>query len=152
VRIFSLFFAYHVLLPIRDELGVTGGVRNLPWLFTGTLVVMIVMNPLFAWLVRKLPRDRFIPFVYRFFSGNLVFFLLLMNIPDPMQQAWFGRVFFIWVSVFNLFVVSVFWSFAVDIFNKEQSKRLFGHLAAGTTAGGIAGSALTSGLISPVLA
>lgn len=145
--IFSLFLAYYVLRPIRDELGVAGGVRNLPWLFTGTLVAMVVVNPLFAWAVRRWARERFIAVAYRFFMTNLVAFMALLTLASPEQHAWIGRAFFIWVSVFNLFVVSVFWSFVVDVFDAEQGKRLFGFLAAGATVGGLAGSALTSGFV-----
>lgn len=145
--IFALFLAYYVLRPIRDEWGVAGGVRNLPWLFTGTLLTMIAVHPLFAWVVKRWPRAQFIAICYRFFMANLGIFVLLSFFAPTEWQVWMGRVFFIWVSVFNLFVVSVFWSFAVDVFNEKQSKRLFGLLAAGATVGGIAGSALTSGLV-----
>lgn len=145
--IFSLFLAYYVLRPIREELGVAGGVRNLPWLFTGTLIAMTAINPLFAWVVRRWPRERFIAIAYRFFMLNLVTFMVLLSNATPEQHVWIGRAFFIWVSVFNLFVISVFWSFVVDVFNAEQAKRLFGFLATGATVGGLAGSAVTSGLV-----
>lgn len=145
--VFALFLAYYVLRPIRDELGVAGGVRNLPWLFTGTLLAMLAANPLFAFAVRRWPRETFIAVSYRFFMLNLLAFMLLLSVASEAQHVWIGRAFFIWVSVFNLFVVSVFWSFIVDVFDAEQGKRLFGALAAGATMGGIAGSALTSGLV-----
>ena len=145
--VFALFLAYYVLRPIRDELGVAGGVRNLPWLFTGTLLAMVAVNPLFAAAVRRWPRERFIALTYRFFMLNLLVFMALLAVATPEQHVWIGRAFFIWVSVFNLFVISVFWSFMVDVFDAEQGKRLFGALAAGATLGGIAGSALTSGFV-----
>ena len=145
--VFALFLAYYVLRPIRDELGVAGGVRNLPWLFTGTLVAMLAVNPLFSYAVRRWPRERFIAIAYRFFMLNLLAFMALLAFAPADQHVWIGRAFFIWVSVFNLFVVSVFWSFVVDVFDAEQGKRLFGFLAAGATLGGIAGSALTSGFV-----
>lgn len=148
--LFSLFLAYYVLRPIREELGIAGGVRNLPWLFTCTLIAMTVINPLFAWVVRRWPRDRFIALTYRFFMLNLVAFMLLLAFVTQPQQVWVGRAFFIWVSVFNLFVISVFWSFVVDVFNAGQAKRLFAFLASGATVGGIAGSALTSSLIASI--
>lgn len=147
VYVFALFLAYYVLRPIRDELGVAGGVRNLPWLFTGTLLAMLAINPLFAAAVRTWPRERFIALTYRFFMLNLAAFLALLALATPEQHVWIGRAFFIWVSVFNLFVVSVFWSFIVDVFDAGQGRRLFGFLAAGATLGGMAGSALTSGLV-----
>ncbi len=148
--IFALFLAYYVLRPIRDELGVAGGVRNLPWLFTGTLLAMLAANPLFAYAVRRWPRETFVAIAYRFFMLNLLVFMILLMMADEAQHVWVGRAFFIWVSVFNLFVVSVFWSFIVDIFDAGQGRRLFGFLAAGATLGGIAGSTLTSGAVAHV--
>jgi ATP:ADP antiporter, AAA family len=151
--IFSVLSSYYILRPIRDEMGVAGGIENLPWLFTGTLLGMIAVNPPFAALVAKLPRARFIGFTYRFFIGNLLVFALLLNFASAEQNIWLGRVFFIWTSIFNLFVVSVFWALMVDVFDSEQGKRLFGFIAAGATLGGILGSSVTALLakqISPV--
>lgn len=148
--VFALFVAYYVLRPIRDELGVAGGVRNLPWLFTGTLLVMLVLNPLFGWLVRRWSRDRFVAICYRFFMVNLLAFMALLMLATDAQRVWIGRAFFIWVSVFNLFVVSVFWSLIVDVLDAKQGKRLFGFVAAGATLGGIVGAGLTSGLVEHV--
>jgi AAA family ATP:ADP antiporter len=144
--IFSVLSSYYILRPIRDEMGVAGGVENLQWLFTGTLLGMIVVNPPFAALVAKLPRVRFIAVTYRFFMVNLLIFILLLHMANPGQHIWVGRVFFIWASVFNLFVVSVFWALMVDVFDSEQGKRLFGFIAAGATLGGIAGSSITAAL------
>jgi len=141
--IFSVLFSYYILRPIRDEMGVAGGVENLQWLFTGTLLGMIAVNPPFAALVVRLPRARFIAFTYRFFMANLFLFAALLHLASAEQNIWVGRVFFIWTSVFNLFVVSVFWALMVDVFDAEQGKRLFGFIAAGATLGGIVGSSLT---------
>jgi ATP:ADP antiporter, AAA family len=148
--IFSVLSSYYILRPIRDEMGVAGGVENLQWLFTGTLLGMIVVNPPFAALVAKLPRVRFIAVTYRFFMVNLLIFILLLHLANPAQHIWVGRVFFIWASVFNLFVVSVFWALMVDVFDTEQGKRLFGFIAAGATLGGIAGSSLTASMAKDV--
>jgi ATP:ADP antiporter, AAA family len=148
--IFSVLSAYYILRPIRDEMGVAGGVENLQWLFTGTLLGMILVNPPFAALVAKLPRVRFISIAYRFFIVNLLLFVLLLKIASADQDIWIGRVFFIWTSVFNLFVVSVFWALMVDVFNSEQSKRLFGFISAGATLGAIVGSSITASLASHV--
>ncbi|MFP3554895.1 MFS transporter [Paraburkholderia sp. SIMBA_049] len=145
--VFALFLAYYVMRPIRDELGVAGGVRNLPWLFTGTLLAMLVVNPLFAWSVRRWTRERFVAIAYRFFMLHLLVFAALLWSANPALQVWVGRAFFIWVSVFNLFVVSVFWSVVVDTFTAAQGKRLFGVVSAGATLGGAAGAAITSGLV-----
>jgi ATP:ADP antiporter, AAA family len=148
--IFCVLSSYYILRPIRDEMGVAGGVENLQWLFTGTLVGMILVNPPFAALVAKLPRVRFIAIAYRFFIANLLIFILLLNLATAEQHIWVGRLFFIWTSVFNLFVVSVFWALMVDVFDSEQGKRLFGFIAAGATLGGIAGSSITASLAKDV--
>jgi ATP:ADP antiporter, AAA family len=148
--IFCVLSSYYILRPIRDEMGVAGGVENLQWLFTGTLVGMILVNPPFAALVVKLPRVRFIAVSYRFFIANLLIFILLLHLATAEQHIWVGRLFFIWTSVFNLFVVSVFWALMVDLFDSEQGKRLFGFIAAGATLGGIAGSSITASLAKDV--
>jgi AAA family ATP:ADP antiporter len=142
--IFAVLFAYYIIRPIRDEMGVASGVQNLPWLFTGTLVGMMLVNPPFAALVAKLPRVRFISVTYRFFIAGLLLFCLLLKVATPEQNIWVGRIFFVWSSVFNLFVVSVFWALMVDVFNAEQGKRLFGVIAAGASLGSILGSGLTA--------
>lgn len=150
---FSVLFSYYILRPIRDEMGVAGGVQNLQWLFTGTLLAMIAVNPAFAALVARLPRARFIAVTYRFFLANLLLFAALMHMATAEQSIWIGRAFFIWTSVFNLFVVSIFWALMVDVFDSEQGKRLFGFIAAGATLGGIFGSTLTAALakqVSPI--
>jgi ATP:ADP antiporter, AAA family len=152
--IFAVLSSYYIMRPIRDEMGVAGGVNNLQWLFTGTLVGMVVLNLPFAWLVKTLPRRRFIPLTYRFFALNIVVFVALLYLADAAQTVWIGRVFFIWVSVYNLFVVSIFWQMNVDLFSPEQGKRLFGFIAAGATLGAIVGSATTATLarhVSPIV-
>ena len=136
---FAVLSSYYIMRPIRDQMGVAGGVNNLQWLFTGTLVGMVVLNLPFAYLVKTLPRRRFIPLTYRFFAVNIVLFAAVLYIADAAQTVWVGRVFFIWVSVYNLFVVSIFWQMNVDLFSPEQGKRLFGFIAAGATIGAITG-------------
>jgi ATP:ADP antiporter, AAA family len=148
--LFSVFTAYYVIRPIRDEAGVAGGVNNLSWLFTGTLLAMIAVNPPFAAMVRRLPRVRFIGYTYRFFILNLLIFLVLFRTSAGSMNIWVGRAFFIWTSVFNLFVVSVFWAFMVDIFTSSQGKRLFGFIAAAATAGGILGATVTASTVRSV--
>ncbi|OOF80158.1 NTP/NDP exchange transporter [Rodentibacter caecimuris] len=144
--VFTLFLAYYSLRPIRDELGATGGVKNLPWLFTGTLIAMLVLTPCYAYLVKRWKREKFIAIAYRFFMLNLLIFAYLMYAANGEVLIWTGRIFFIWVSVFNLFVISVFWSLMSDVFSTAQGKRLFGLLATGATLGGMTGSAFISGL------
>ncbi|MFN0179539.1 MAG: NTP/NDP exchange transporter [Gemmatimonadales bacterium] len=144
---FCILASYFILRPIRDEAGVAGGIRNLPWLFTGTLIAMLVVNPPFAALVARMSRRGFVSTAYRFFLVNLVIFYFLFKGLPEAQQVWVGRAFYIWTSVFNLFVVSVFWGFMADAFNSDQGKRLFGFIGVGGTLGSIVGSAVTAGLV-----
>ncbi len=141
--IFSLLSSYYIMRPIRDQMGVAGGVNNLQWLFTGTLIGMLLLNLPFSYLVKTFPRQKFISISYRFFSANILLFALALYVATPEQTIWVGRIFFIWTSIFNLFVVSIFWQMIVDVFTSEQGKRLFGFIAAGATLGAISGSIFT---------
>ena len=142
---FSLLCGYYVVRPVRDEMGIQSGVQNLPWLFTATFVVMLAAVPVFGWLSARFPRRVLLPSVYGFFIVNLVLFFAAFQFDALKVHT--ARVFFVWLSVFNLFAVSVFWSFMVDLYTVEQGKRLFGFIAAGGTAGAIAGPALTAALV-----
>lgn len=142
---FCLLAGYYILRPLRDEMGVAGGVKNLQWLFTATFFTMLAAVPLYGTVVARLPRRRFIPVVYRFFALNLALFWGLLAIG--WETAWVARAFFVWLSVFSLFAVSVFWSFMADLFTTEQGKRLFGFIAAGGSAGALAGPAITVQLV-----
>ncbi|MBL0311955.1 MAG: MFS transporter [Holophagaceae bacterium] len=142
---FFLLLSFYLLRPLREALGIAKGADKLPWLMTGTLVAMLLVNPAFAALVARFPRKRFIPMVYRFFALNLLIFYGLFH--WKAGNAWLGYGFYIWLSVFNLFVVSVFWAFMSDIFNDGQGKRLFSPIASGGTLGAIVGAALTEALM-----
>src|ERR1700753_3274667 len=141
--IFSLLSSYYIMRPIRDQMGVAGGVKNLQWLFRGPLLGMLVLTLPFSWLVKTFPREKFIAISYRFFAANILLFALALYAATPEQTISVGRIFFIWTSVFNLFVVSIFWQMIVDVFTSEQGKRLFGFIAAGATLGAISGSIFT---------
>ena len=141
---FFLLAAYYVLRPVRDEMGLAGGIKNLPWLFTATFVVMLAVMPVFGAAVARLPRHRFIPLVYHFFVVNILVFWLLLTFKVALADT--ARVFFVWISVFNLFAVSVFWSFMADLYQSEQGKRLFGFIAAGGSAGALLGPLIAVGL------
>jgi AAA family ATP:ADP antiporter len=145
---FTLLAGYYVLRPLRDQMGIAGGIKALPWLFTATFVTLLVAQPLYGALVAKLPRARFIAVVYHFFAANLVLFWLLLTFD--VATVYVARVFFVWVSVFNLFVVAVFWSFMADLFTSEQGKRLFGFIGAGGTAGALLGPVITIVLSVPL--
>jgi ATP:ADP antiporter, AAA family len=144
---FALLCAYYIIRPMRDEMGIAGGVEHLQWMFSGTFLAMLAIVPLFGWLVRHYAPRQFLPYVYYFFIGNQLLFFLLFK--SDMAHVYVARAFFIWASVFNLFIVSVFWSFMADIFTNSQAKRLFGVIAAGGTAGALTGPVLTAVLVLP---
>jgi ATP:ADP antiporter, AAA family len=131
---FLLLSSYYMLRPVRDSLAVGLGTEALQWLFTATLAAMLALVPLFGWLCSRLPRKKLLPAVYAFFVLNLLGFALELE----------ARVFFVWLSVFNLFVISVFWSFMSDIFDGGQAARLYGTIAAGGSCGAIAGPLLAA--------
>ncbi|SDD50597.1 ATP:ADP antiporter, AAA family [Cupriavidus sp. YR651] len=142
---FCLFASYFMLRPVRETMGIAGGVQNLQWLFTATFVVMLVAIPFYGACCKWLPRRRFVPWVYAFFIANLLAFAAATRAaPD---NVWLARVFYVWLSVFNLFVVSVAWSLMADVFRPEQARRLFALLAAGASAGGLAGPVLGGWLV-----
>jgi len=144
---FVVLGGYYVIRPIRDEIGADRGVENLPWMYTGTLIGMLIANALYAAIVARMSRRRFIPIAYRFAIANLFLFFLLMRImPAAQGRAVLAPIFFIWVSVFNLFATTMFWSFMADVFTPEQGKRLFGFIAVGGSVGGIVGGLVTSSL------
>jgi len=142
---FFLLGGYYLLRPLRDALGLAGGPEELQWLFTGTFVAMLALVPLFGALVARLPPRRFVPLAYRFFTASILVFCVL--IAADLKSVWVGRVFFVWISVFNLFVVSIFWSVLADCFSNAQGRRLFGFIAAGGTAGTFVGPLMAASLV-----
>lgn len=144
---FCLLCAYYILRPLREEMGIHGGIENLVWLFWATMAVMLLATPVFGGLVARLPRRSFIPITYRFFALNLlIFYAALYLLPASGDRA-LGYVFYVWLSVFNLFAVSVFWALMADLFPLPASKRVFAFIAIGGTLGAIAGSHLTAQLV-----
>ncbi|NNM27039.1 MAG: MFS transporter, partial [Phycisphaerales bacterium] len=141
---FLLLTSYYVLRPLREAMGLTGGVRELPRLFLATLACMLVASLLFSAVASRFPRRVFIPITYGFFTLNLLVFFALFRARAGADDVWIARTFYVWVSVFNLFAVSVFWSFMVEIFDLEHGKRLFGLIGVGGTAGAILGSSTTA--------
>ena len=131
---FMLFTAYYILRPVRDSMGVASGVENL--------------DDLFGWISGRFRRAVFLPWTYLFFVAQLVAFWALFTTGSDVAAT--AKVFFVWVSVFNLFVVSVFWSFMADLFDKEQGKRLFALITAGASVGAMSGSAITAFLAEAV--
>ncbi len=147
------FFAlssYYIIRPVRDAMGTAGGTRNLQWLFLGTMTAMLLVHPPFGALVAKLPRRKFVAYANRFFVSNLAIFYLLLRVLPETRLVWVGRAFFIWAAVYNLFVISVFWSVMADSWSTPQGKRLFGFIGVGGTLGGIVGSLITTVLAQEV--
>ncbi|MCB5189466.1 MFS transporter [Methylobacillus arboreus] len=145
---FLLFAGYFMLRPVRETMGVAGGVRNLQWLFTGTFVATLAALPLFGWLASKVQRRRILPWTYGFFTLNLLAFAAGMALqPDNL---WVARAFYIWLSVFNMLTISLAWSVLADIFSSTQAKRLFALMAAGASLGGLAGPVLGTLLVEPL--
>lgn len=141
---FFLLAGYFVLRPVRDEMGVQGGVDQLAWVFTATFVTMLAIVPAFGWAVRRFARRALVVVCYGTSIGVIALFFVLMQ--ADVAPAWTARAFFVWTSVFNLFVISLFWSVMNDVFDKHQSLRLFGVISAGGSAGAIVGPALTAAL------
>jgi len=150
---FCLLCGYYAVRPLRETFGIERGAAALPWLYTGTALFSLLLHPLFARAVSRFPRRIFVPLVYHFFAANLaLFFALLAFLPeralfsvgevDIGTSEAIGYVFFVWLSVFNVFITSVFWSYMTDLFSPAQGERLFGALAAGGSAGAIAGGAV----------
>ena len=141
---FCLLCGYYILRPVRDEMAIQGGVHNLPWMMTGTFVTLLAVTPLFGWLSAQYSRYRLLLAVYGFFIANLVAWYLLMTSQQYIE--WVARGFFVWLSVFNLFVVSIFWSLMADLFTPAQGARFFGMIAAGGSSGALLGPLLATSL------
>lgn len=140
---FCIMFAYYILRAVRDEISAADR-GNLQLLWTAVFFVMIVAVQGYSWVASRWSRGVFVPFVNRFFIACLVaFWASLVFLPEG-ARPWIDRVFYVWTSVFALFVVTVFWGLVADCFNSDQGKRLFGFIAIGSSVGGIAGSAVTS--------
>ncbi|MBI1395234.1 MAG: MFS transporter [Betaproteobacteria bacterium] len=141
---FFILASYYVLRPVRDEMAVRAGAASLKWLFTATFVTMLVATPAFGWVSARVQRSKLVPGLLLFFLCHMVLFRVALQ--DPGMAHWVPAVMFVWVSVFNLFVVSIFWSLMADVFTLDQAERLFGAISVGGTAGAITGPMLTATL------
>ena len=143
---FCVLSSYYVLRPIRDEMAVYSGSATIPWLFMATFVVTLITTPVFGWVASRYPRRKFLPWVYLFFVINILIFWFVFSAAVDQEETyvWLARIFFVWLSIFNLFVVSVFWSFMADIYSREQGRRLFGLITAGGSIGAFIGGIVTS--------
>lgn len=145
---FLLFAGFFLLRPVRETMGVTGGVDNLPWMFTATFVAIVAVMPLFGWIAGKVARRRILYWVFGYVALSLAGFAAAMLArPD---DAWIARAFFVWYSVFNMIAISVAWSVLVDVFAIAQARRLFALMASGASLGGLTGPLLADRLVVPL--
>lgn len=145
---FFLFTGYFMLRPVRETMGIAGGIHNLQWLFSATFVATLVALPLFGWLASRVARRHLLPWTYGFFGLNLLAFAAgFMVAPDNL---WLARAFYVWLSVFNLLTISLAWSVLADIFASGQAKRLFALMAGGASLGGLTGPLLGTLLVAPI--
>src|SRR5690606_25668129 len=145
---FCIFAGYFMLRPVREAMGIAAGVDRLQWLFTATFAATVLVVPLFAWLSSRVPRRAFAGWVYAAFCANLVAFALAFHAWHG--NLWIARAFYVWVSVYNLFVVSVTWSVMADVFDAYQARRLFAFIAAGASVGGLVGPAAGALLVGTI--
>jgi ATP:ADP antiporter, AAA family len=141
---FLLFGSYYVLRPVRDTIATVFGVGQLQMLFTATFVGSLIGSPIYTWLASRLRLTRLLPGVFWFWLSNVLAFQLLFHALP--QNLWVAGGYYVWFSVTNLFMVSVFWSLMVDLFSAPQATRLFALIAAGGELGAIAGPLLTRSL------
>lgn len=138
---FLLFASYYVLRPVRDTVATVFGVDQLQTLFTATFIGSLIASPIYSWLAARLRLTQLLPGIFWFWLMNVVLFQLLFH--GWPQNRWVSGSYYVWFSVTNLFMVSVFWSLMVDIFSAGQATRLFAMIAAGGELGAIAGPVLT---------
>lgn len=149
---FCVLSSYYILRPVREAMAVGSGADTIPYLFLGTFAAMMLATPIFGWVTSRYPRRTFLPWVYLFFISNILIFWFVFSqlVNDDTEHVWLGRAFFVWLSVFNLFVVSVFWSFMADIYTRDQGRRLFGFITAGGSIGALIGGAATSAYVTQI--
>ena len=149
---FCVLSSYYIIRPVREEMAVGSGPNTIPYLFIGTFVVMLFATTAFGWVASRYPRRTFLPWVYLFFISNILIFWFVFSQARSAgdEYIWLGRAFFVWLSVFNLFVVSVFWSFMADIYTREQGRRLFGLITSGGSIGALIGGVITSSLVTRI--
>src|SRR5690606_14581074 len=145
---FLLFASYFMLRPVRETFAIAGGVDNLQWLWTGTFIATLAVVPLYGWLASRVPRRRLLPILYSLSAAVMAGFAASLYF-DP-ANLWIARAFYIWLSVMNLFVISIAWSLMADLFERERGHRLFGQIAAGASLGGLAGPVLSGLLVARV--
>jgi ATP:ADP antiporter, AAA family len=143
----ALLASFMAFRPVRDALVLDGDADQIPWLFTGTFVAVTLVTPVWGAAVHRKPR-RVVPIAFHVFAlCALGFFAAIRAEIAPITV---GRIFYMWSAVFNIFVVSVFWSLLADLLGHDTARRLYGPIAAGGTVGGVAGPALTKLLLADI--
>ena len=146
LKAFLFFFfvlaSWYALRPVRNELAVQGGIYNLPWLLMGVMLAMLIINPIYSWLVSRISQNKIILYIYSFFILNLIIFLSLWSFTGQEGRIWTGRAFYIWANVYSFFVVSIFWVTMINFFDHTDSKRFFGIISAGGSLGAFFGSSV----------
>jgi AAA family ATP:ADP antiporter len=142
---FLIMCSYYILRAVRDEIS-SADRGNLQILWTAVFLVMLVAVPLYSWVASRFSRGTFVPLANRFFIACLIAFWLCLALLPDSARPWIDRVFYVWTSMFALFVVTVFWGFMADCFDNSQGRRLFGFIAVGSSLGGIVGSSITATL------
>ena len=139
---FFVLASWYALRPVRNELAVQGGIYNLPWLLMGVMVAMLIINPIYSWLVSRVNQNKIILYIYSFFILNLIIFLTAWSFAGDEGRIWTGRAFYIWANVYSFFVVSIFWVTMINFFDHTDSKRFFGIISAGGSLGAFFGSSV----------
>lgn len=146
LKAFLFFFfvlaSWYALRPVRNELALQGGIYNLPWLLMGVMLAMLIINPIYSWLVSRISQNKIILYIYSFFILNLIIFLSLWSFTGEEGRIWTGRAFYIWANVYSFFVVSIFWVTMINFFDHTDSKRFFGIISAGGSLGAFFGSSV----------
>ena len=139
---FFVLASWYALRPVRNELAVQGGIYNLPWLLMGVMLAMLIINPIYSWLVSRISQNKIILYIYSFFIFNLILFLIMWSFAGDEGRVWTGRAFYIWANVYSFFVVSIFWVTMINFFDHTDSKRFFGIISAGGSLGAFFGSSV----------
>jgi len=139
---FFVLASWYALRPVRNELAVQGGIYNLPWLLMGVMAAMLVINPIYSWLISRIDKNKIVLYIYSFFIFNLIIFLSAWSLAGDEGKVWTGRAFYIWANVYSFFVVSIFWVTMINFFNHTDSKRFFGIISAGGSLGAFFGSTI----------
>ena len=147
---FLVMTAYYIIRPVRDQLGGAVGSASLPLFYGAVFVVMLLITPVFGALVSRVSRRRLLTVSYSFFVLGQLAFVPAFMAQEQIGARALGVAFFIWASVFNLFVVSLFWSFMADIFSAVAARRAFPLIALGGMAGAVFGPVLTGVLVSAI--